>query len=194
MSHENMALIPAGSFEMGDYLDNIADALPAHTVELGSFYMDAYPVTVGQYKRFVEESGYNYTRKIVDEEGYNYSRHNWDNVARYSPSDGHPMVYVNWSDAAAYAAWAGKRLPSEAEWEYAARGGLIGQRYPWGNEIKSENANYAKMDGSSRGRIAIIPTVTVSTTWREMCGSGARIGTIKIITLMHTREEPHRSG
>ena len=149
MSHENMALIPAGSFEMGDYLDNIEDALPAHTVELGSFYMDAYPVTVGQYKRFVEESGYNYTRKIVDEEGYNYSRHNWDNVARYSPSDDHPMVYVNWSDAAAYAAWAGKRLPSEAEWEYAARGGLIGQRYPWGNEIESENAKYAGMDGSS---------------------------------------------
>ena len=149
MSHENMALIPAGNFEMGDHLDNIEDALPTHTVELGSFYMDAYPVTVGQYKRFVEESGYNYTRKIVDEEGYNYSRHNWDNVARYSPSDDHPMVYVNWSDAAAYAAWAGKRLPSEAEWEYAARGGLIGQRYPWGNEIESENAKYAGMDGSS---------------------------------------------
>ena len=150
MSQENMALIPAGSFDMGDNLDNIEDALPVHTVELDSFYMDAYPVTVGQFKQFVEESGYNYTSKIVDEDGYNYSRDNWMNVARYSPSDDHPMVYVNWSDAAAYATWAGKRLPTEAEWEYAARGGLAGKRYPWGNEISAKNANYAGMKGSAR--------------------------------------------
>ena len=83
--------------------------------------MDAHPVTVGQFKQFVEESGYNYTRKIVDEHGYNYSRHNWKNVARYSPSDDHPMVYVNWSDAAAYADVGGQTL--------AYRGG-VGIRCP----------------------------------------------------------------
>ena len=150
MLQHSMVLISAGSFEMGDHLDNIEDAHPVHTVELDGFYIDAHPVTVGQFKQFVEDSGYNYTRKIVDEDGYNYSRHNWKNVARYSPSDDHPMVYVNWSDAAAFAAWAGKRLPTEAEWEYAARGGLFGERYPWGNEITTENAHYAGMDGCSQ--------------------------------------------
>ena len=84
-----MALIPAGFFEMGDHLDNMDNALPVHTVELDAFYMDIHAVTVGQFKQFVEESGYSYNR--------------WDNVGTYSPTDGHPMVYVTWNDATAYA-------------------------------------------------------------------------------------------
>jgi formylglycine-generating enzyme required for sulfatase activity len=113
-----MALIPVGSFGMGDYLDNMDRALPVHTVELDAFYMDVNEVTVGQFREFIQQSGYNY-------EG------NWLNADKYSPTVDHPMIYVTWYDAVAYAKWAGKRLPTEAEWEYAARGGLIGKRYPW---------------------------------------------------------------
>ena len=129
----SMALIPAGSFEMGDHLDGMSNALPVHTVELDAFYMDVHEVTVGQFKQFVNQSGYNYNR--------------WNDVAQYSPGDDYPMVYVNWNDATAYANWVGKRLPTEAEWEYAARGGLEGQRYPWGNELTHDNANYTGTGG-----------------------------------------------
>jgi len=121
-----IVLIPAGSFQMGDSKNEpeswMKPSRPVHGVELDGFYMDKYEVTVGQFKQFVEQSGYSY-------EG------DWNDVAKYSPSDQHPMIYVTWNDATAYAKWAGKRLPTEAEWEYAARGGLKGKRYPWGDSI-----------------------------------------------------------
>ena len=60
---------------------------------------------------------------------------NWASVDEYSPTDDHPVIYVIWNDAAAYAEWVGKRLPTAAEWEYAARDRLVGKRYPWGDEI-----------------------------------------------------------
>ena len=127
-----MALIPAGSFEMGDTMNEPEDWMksskPVHTVVLDAFYMDINEVTVGQFKKFVQESGYVYN--------------NWNIVAEYSPGDNYPMVYVSWNDAKAYAQWVGKRLPTEAEWEYAARGGLPSNRYPWGNGTDQQRANY----------------------------------------------------
>lgn len=130
-----MVLIPAGSFEMGSN-DGELNEKPIHTVALDVFYMDANEVTVGQFKQFVEESGYSYDFNQADESGRT--------VAKYSPSDNHPMIKVTWYDAMAYAKWAGKRLPTEAEWEYAARGGLKGKRYPWGDhaDVARDNANY----------------------------------------------------
>ena len=122
---KEMVLIPAGSFEMGDHFsEGEEDELPVHTVALDAVYMDTHEVTVGQFKQFVNQTGYDdYKMKYM-----------WDQVAKYSPGDDYPMIYVSWNDATAYAEWAGKRLPTEAEWEYAARGGLVGQRYVWGDD------------------------------------------------------------
>ena len=99
----------------------------------------------------------------------------------------HPVVHVSWHDASAYAAWCGKRLPSEAEWEKAARGGLVQVAYPWGNELKPEGRHrcnlwqgrFPDIDTGDDGYIGTCPVNAFEpngfgfTTWRAMCGSGA---------------------
>ena len=123
-----MVLIPAGEFQMGSDIGD-RDEKPVHTVYLDAFYIDRYEVTLGEYKRFVAATNHSPLP---------------ESVARTSPTDRHPVVEVSWHDAMAYAKWAGKRLPTEAEWEKAARGGLIGRNYPWGDTIDTEKANYDK--------------------------------------------------
>ena len=142
-----MVLIPAGNFQMGS--DDSRDSEgPVHTVYVDTFYMDKYEVTNAQYRCFVQATRYSEPMGYGDVDG------EWRNGLRpWSDSrfcaDNQPVVCVSWDDAQAYAEWAGKRLPTEAEWEKAARGGLVGMEYPWGNKITEENANYGFNIGST---------------------------------------------
>jgi formylglycine-generating enzyme required for sulfatase activity len=109
-----MLLVPAGEFTMGG-----PQGEKAHRVYLDAYYMDKYEVTVGQYAKFLKASGMGAPK-------------DW-NIMNQPPHQKRPVVNVDWPDAATYCRWASKRLPTEAEWEKAARG-TDGRIYPWGND------------------------------------------------------------
>ena len=133
---EGMALIPAGEFRMGSIgAEADGDEQPLHRVYVDAFYIDKYEITVGEYKQFIKKTG--------------HDAPDWDAIAKYSPTDEHPITNVTWYDAVAYAEWAGKRLPTEAEWEKAARGGLVGKKYSWGDT--TPNGTQANLNGTEDG-------------------------------------------
>ncbi|MBU1706292.1 formylglycine-generating enzyme family protein [bacterium] len=130
-----MVLIPGGEFIMG--IEGDGDNSPAHKVRLDSFYIGKYEVTNAQYEKFCTET----TRELP----FFWGKEDF----RCGPDfPNNPVVSVTWRDAQAYAEWIGMRLPTEAEWECAARGGLIGKDYSNGDEIEPTMANYWKSDGT----------------------------------------------
>ena len=148
--YEGMVLIDAGEFRMGS---NEQDwEKPIHSVYVDAFYMDAYEVTNAEYAEFLNAKG-KHTDGSITWLDIGADRCRIEYVSRvYRAKTGyenHPVVEVSWYGAMAYAAWKGKRLPTEAEWEKAARGSLSGQKYPWGNAIDATNANYLKHVGDT---------------------------------------------
>lgn len=140
---ENMALIPAGEFEMGSEDDEaFGDEYPVHTVYLDAYYIDKYPVTNAQYKAFVDENPeWNWFNVLKEYSDVDYLKHWRANSFPVSQAE-HPIVNVSWYAAMAFAEWSGKRLPTEAEWEKAARGGVRGNKYTWGDDADPSMANY----------------------------------------------------
>jgi formylglycine-generating enzyme len=230
-----MVWISGGTFTMGSNLPGShRNEQPPHEVSVDGFWIDEYPVTNAEFRRFVAATGYKTTaeRPVDWEELKKKVPHGTpkppDDMLQpgslvFTPSSGpvdlrnmnawwrwvkgaswqhpegpgsdlegrenHPVVQVSWDDAVAYAKWAGKRLPTEAEWEFAAQGGLQGKRYAWGDELKSGGIymantwtgefpyeNTAQMDlwGPRRSN-RFPPTDMDCMTWEAMCGIGSAI-------------------
>jgi len=128
-----MTLVPAGEFCMG--FDSWEPAKPAHRVSLKAFYIDTYEVTVAQYAEFLKEADQHAWCAPDEPLGKSHKPATWEDRRFNAPDQ--PVSGVDWFDAYAYAKWCGKRLPTEAEWERAARGD-DGRIYPWGNAAARE--------------------------------------------------------
>ncbi|OQZ00093.1 MAG: hypothetical protein B6D41_00300 [Chloroflexi bacterium UTCFX4] len=128
-----MILIPAGEFLMGG--NKYADERPPHRVYLDSFLIDRFPVTNLQYQQFIHATLHKTPK-------------HWAGDKIPQGKENHPVVYVSWNDARAYCQWAGKRLPTEAEWEKAARG-TDGREYPWGAKFAEGMCNARSKKGDT---------------------------------------------
>ena len=143
---DEMVFIKGGTFTMGTN-DGMPSESPAHEVSVKSFWMDETETTVVEFEKFVAATGYVTEAErfgnsgVFDLENKEWTmrekadwRHPEGANSKAHPDE--PVCQVSWNDANAYAKWAGKRLPTEAEWEYAARGGLKDKKYAWGDELR----------------------------------------------------------
>lgn len=155
-----MVLVPGGFFFMGSEDDDIKEFAPVHKVYVDSFYMDVYEVTNERFARFLnefkpseEKDGKRWNWVVLRTDLSEKEREFWwpteiiyeEGVYKaFRGFESYPVMTVSWDASDAYCKWSGKRLPTEAEWERAARGDLEQKRFPWGNEIPTSGIIYAK--------------------------------------------------
>lgn len=162
--HDGMVLIPAGVFFMGstekDGVVGMAigvDEIPRHSVLLKAFYIDKFEVTNSNYKTFLDATGHPPPTSMKEK-------------SSDPMEDDLPVTQVSWNDADNYCLWAGKRLPTEEEWEKAARG-TDGRQWPWGNEFKEDSCN---VRFSEYGRLLPVGTLAGDRSpygVYDMCGN-----------------------
>jgi len=140
---EGMVMVPGGKFTMGfDGSDDLSEK-PEHVETMNAFFIDKTEVTVGDYYKFIKAKNHR------PPDGWSQ---NWKKGAFRDGEERQPVAGVSWFDAKEYAEWAGKRLPTEKEWEYAARG-TDKRLYPWGNDFDASRANLA--DSQKSGPVAV---------------------------------------
>ena len=134
-SLDNMVNIEAGHFQMGRETGAL-DEKPVHEVTLGAFMMDVDEITYREFALFLEDNPeWRKGNVEIDFADLKYL-HDWEELTYPPGKDKHPVVFISWFAAKAYAEWAGKTLPTEAQWEYASRGSFRNMDYPWGKDFK----------------------------------------------------------
>jgi len=152
-----MLFVPGGEFKMGDDKNDLEEVKPVHTVILDGFWIDRTEVTNGQYQQCVQEGACDPPIKS----------HSSSRISYYGNEtfNNYPVIYVDWYQASNYCAWAGTRLPTEAEWEYAARGKKE-NHYPWGEEAPTcERANHWDWEGGCVGDTVTVASHPTGTSW-----------------------------
>ena len=136
-----MAFIKEGPFMMGSYKINKESKKKWKEVYLSAYFIDKYEVTIGEYEQFQNESGYSTSKdlRLI----YDYYDREYDHNYPEDLSD-YPVIGITYQDANAYAKYYGKRLPTEAEWEKAARGGIVMAKYHWGNDPPTKTNHESK--------------------------------------------------
>ena len=148
---KNYILVPGGDVDIGSE-EGLSSEQPVNNYSVKSFYLSVHPVTVKQFRDFVEATNYQTEAdrygnsgvfSFIKQQWYMHDGANWEYPLGRSNQmaiDDHPVTQVSWNDAIAYTLWKGVRLPTEIEWEHAARNGINSRsKYPWGNKFKVNN-------------------------------------------------------